>query len=503
MSHQSLTKEATRGIRALFLIQIFSTLSFSVLYSTLVLYATKGVHLNVSTALGITGSFVAFNFFLHLLGGYIGGRLISYRDLFCIGMGFQTLGCIIISLASVSSLYWGLAAFLTGCGLNVTCVNCMLTQLFDPHDKNRETAFLWNYSGMNIGFFIGFTMSGLFQISLNYTPLFYGAAFGNVIAFLITLVNWKTLKDVDTHYTHTSTKKKIPFFFGALFMICILTIVLRWLLDHATFSNEFILVIGLLMLLILATIAIQEKVQTARRKLWAFFVLTLASLIFWTLYQMAPMGLMLFLTNNVDRQFGSFLVPPQWFFDINTLIIIVGGPAMAYINRKMRERGHIIRIPVQFTLALFLIGIAFAILPIGIYFADGDGKTAFLWVIVSYILQSLGELFISPIGYAMVGQLIPRKLQGLMMGTWLMITGVAATLSNYFSQRTFKHVAKMSAHDTNPLFSETFNILGWSSILGGLILLILIPFLKKLIQEKSDKQHIKPHPYNAPEDTPH
>jgi POT family proton-dependent oligopeptide transporter len=112
-------------------------------------------------------------------------------------------------------------------------------------------------------------------------------------------------------------------------------------------------------------------------------------------------------------------------------------------------------------------------------------------------------LFISPIGYAMVGQLIPRKLQGLMMGTWLMITGVAATLSNYFSQRTFKHVAKMSAHDTNPLFSETFNILGWSSILGGLILLILIPFLKKLIQEKSDKQHIKPHPYNAPEDTPH
>jgi len=503
MSYQTLTKHASRGMKALFLIQVFSTLSFSVLYSTLVLYATKGLQLDASIAIGITGSFVAFNFFLHLLGGYIGGRFISYRDLFCIGMVFQAIGCIVIAFLSIESLFWGLAAFLTGCGLNVTCVNCMLTQLFDPNDKNRETAFLWNYSGMNIGFCIGFTMSGIFQIERAYGPLFYTAAAGNAIAFIIAALNWKILHDVDTHYAHAPAKKKQLFFLTGLFMIVILTVVMRWLLDHATFSNDFILIVGLLMLIVIAGIAIQERTREARKKLWAFFILILASLIFWTLYQMAPMGLMLFLTNNVDRRFGEFIVPPQWLLNINTLIIIVGGPTMAYLNRQMRKRGHIIRIPVQFTLALFLIGIAFAILPIGIYFANENGMTAFYWIIICYVLQSLGELFISPIGYAMIGQLIPCKLQGLMMGTWLMIVGVAATLSNYFSQMTFKDVTATNPVETNPLFSETFNILGWGSIFGGLILLILVPFVKKLIQEKTDKPHVEPHPYNAPEDTPH
>src|SRR5690349_23585844 len=84
------------GAGALFLIQIFSTLSFSVLYSTLILYATKGLHMNDTLATSITGSFIALNYFLHLLGGYIGGRYLSYRSLFSIWMVSQVLGCLLI-----------------------------------------------------------------------------------------------------------------------------------------------------------------------------------------------------------------------------------------------------------------------------------------------------------------------------------------------------------------------------------------------------------------------
>src|SRR5438093_12426414 len=81
------------GAGALFFIQMFSTLAFSVLYSTLVLYTTNGLKLSDSVATGITASFVAFNYALHLLGGYIGGRFLSYRSLFCIGMVLQMTGC--------------------------------------------------------------------------------------------------------------------------------------------------------------------------------------------------------------------------------------------------------------------------------------------------------------------------------------------------------------------------------------------------------------------------
>src|SRR3990167_1662100 len=94
------------GAGALFLIQMFSTLGFSVLYSTLVLYATKGLHMSDMLATSITGSFVALNYFLHLLGGYIGGRFLSNRSLFSLGMIAQMLGCVLIAVPDPTFLLW-------------------------------------------------------------------------------------------------------------------------------------------------------------------------------------------------------------------------------------------------------------------------------------------------------------------------------------------------------------------------------------------------------------
>ena len=123
-------------------------------------------------------------------------------------------------------------------------------------------------------------------------------------------------------------------------------------------------------------------------------------------------------------------------------------------------------------------------LPIGIYFANAQGYVNFNWILISYILQSIGELFISPIGYAMVGQLAPVHLQGLMMGTWLMITGVAATLSGYFSNMALGSTHSTDPLLTNPSFSHTFGLLGYSAIATGIVLLIFIPLITRLTQEK-------------------
>jgi POT family proton-dependent oligopeptide transporter len=311
MSHPPLTKEKKRGIRALFLTQIFSTLSYSVLYSTLVLFTTKGLKLGADAAVAITGTFVAFNYFLHLLGGYIGGRYLSYRLLFCIGMLAQTIGCAILALINVESLFWGLAIFLTGCGLNVTCVNCMLTQLFDPDDKNRETAFLWNYSGMNIGFFVGFTMSGFFQLGQDYTLLFMTAGVSNLFAMGVILTHWKPLRDVGTHLAHATASRQFRLGAIGVIIIAFLGLALRWLLNHATFSNEFIIIVGAIMFVVIGGIAFRQRMEDGGRKIWAFLILAFASLIFWTLYQMAPMGLTLFYIHNVDHTFMGFTIPPQ------------------------------------------------------------------------------------------------------------------------------------------------------------------------------------------------
>ena len=284
-----------KGAGALFLIQIFSTLSFSVLYSTLILYATKGLKMNDTLATSITGSFIALNYFLHLLGGYMGGRYLSYRSLFSFAMISQIIGCLLISVPDQTFLLWGLAAFLGGCGLNVTCINCMVTQLFEPDDKRREAAFLWNYSGMNVGFFIGFSISGYFHLQQAYQQLFILSAIGNIIALTLALYNWKTLKDRDTPFVDALAAVKKRSRLIGVGMIIALVFAIRGLLDQTTFCNQLIMVIGAAMLLFISILAFKQSNHAARNKMWAYVVLAGSSVIFWTLYQLAPIGLNLFI----------------------------------------------------------------------------------------------------------------------------------------------------------------------------------------------------------------
>src|ERR1700757_2602649 len=190
--------KAPEGTAALFFIQIFSTLGFAGLYSTLVLYATKHLHLGVKEATTLMGVFGAFNYGLHLFGGYLGGRFLSNRNLFVRGMALQVFWWACIATGTLAFFYVDLALFLTGSGLNVTCINMMLTQRFTPEDPRREGAFLWNYAGMNVGFFVGFSAAGHFQATESSSSLFIFATLGNFVAIILAFFNWKTLTDRNT-----------------------------------------------------------------------------------------------------------------------------------------------------------------------------------------------------------------------------------------------------------------------------------------------------------------
>src|SRR5438477_10763564 len=198
---------APEGTAALFFIQIFATLGFAVLYSTLVLYATKHLQLGVKAATTLMGVFGAFNYGLHLFGGYLGGRFLSNRNLFVGGMALQVFGCACIATGTLALVYVGLALILNVSGLNVTCINMMLTQRFTPEDPRREGAFLWNYAGMNVGFFVGFSVAGHFQSTESYSNLFIFATLGNFMAIIFAFFNWKTLTDRNTPLLDATPKQ--------------------------------------------------------------------------------------------------------------------------------------------------------------------------------------------------------------------------------------------------------------------------------------------------------
>jgi len=471
------------GAGALFFIQIFATLGFAVIYFTLDLYTTKHLHFSTAEAAAITGVFGAFNYGLHLFGGYLGGRFMSNRNLFIGGMVLQFFGSFCLSLGTVEMMYCGLALFLTGSGLNVTCLNMMLTQRFAPEDNRREGAFLWNYAGMNVGFLVGFVVAGYFQDQEDYTNMYRFATIGNFSAIVIAFINWRAIRDLSTPLLQKTREQfNLRFVAGTVIMLALVPL-LWYMLQHTGPTRYVVKGVSAFVALVLLYLAVTHRDKREQNNMWAYLILAVGSMVFWTLYQLTPSALQQFADNNVRLSVGSFKIAPVWVQNINTVVLVFGGPLMSALFVRLRARGWKIDVPRQFSASLILMGIGTLALPLGISLADSTGKVDFVWLFVFYVFQSFGELLISPVGYAMVGRLAPQKYQGIMMGAWMLQTGLASIFATDLASRIPEPTAGSAAQSTNPAYATLCSQLGWGTIGVGVVLILLIPFLGRLIKD--------------------
>jgi POT family proton-dependent oligopeptide transporter len=123
-------KEMPKGVFQINIIQIFSTVGYAVLMGLLNFYLTDHGGFTKTEANTLTASFFALNFLLHFLGGTLGGKFFSFRGLFLISLSLQVISMFMIAEHNQTIIIYGMALFITGAGLNVSCINMMLTQLF-------------------------------------------------------------------------------------------------------------------------------------------------------------------------------------------------------------------------------------------------------------------------------------------------------------------------------------------------------------------------------------
>ncbi len=338
---------------------------------------------------------------------------------------------------------------------------------------------------MNVGFFVGFAAAGYFQATESYASLFIFATLGNFVAIVLALASWKTLIDRNTPLLDATAKQfRMRLLAGSIIVLGLIPLI-WWLLQRP--GGTEILLKGICggVALTLIYLTVRHPDRRERRNMTAYLILTLGSLAFWSLYQMAPSGLMLFAVHNVDLMIGNVEIQPQWIQNINTVSIVVGGPMLAALFVRLRARGWRIDIPNQFATSLILMALAFLILPLGIKLAGADGKSAFSWLFASYVLQSIGELLLMPIGYAMIGKLAPKQYQGVMMGSWMLVTGLASLFAGDFSGM-IPEPKGTTAVATNPEYAQLFGALGLGALVVGVALIVLIPFLRKLITDKAE-----------------
>jgi POT family proton-dependent oligopeptide transporter len=161
-----------------------------------------------------------------------------------------------------------------------------------------------------------------------------------------------------------------------------------------------------------------------RRRLAVIVVLFLSSAMFWAGFEQAGSSLNLFADRFTDRMLGRFEVPTGWFQIFNPLFIITLAPVVASIWVALARRQRNPALPVKFALGLLLLGGGFLVMTVASRLALSGDRVWPTWLITTYLLHSVGELCLSPVGLSSVTKLAPPRLVGQMMGLWFLASAL-------------------------------------------------------------------------------
>jgi len=233
-----------------------------------------------------------------------------------------------------------------------------------------------------------------------------------------------------------------------------------------------------LMFIGLAVMLMAEGIRdgkVARDKVIAMMIIFTFNILFWMFFEQAGSSFTFLADEIVNRNLGSFVFPTAWFQSVNSVAIIVLAPIMAWLWVAMRNANP--SIPRKFGLGLIFNGLAFLLLMYALSsLVDANNKIPFWTLTTVYIIQSIGELCLSPIGLSMVTKLAPTRLVGLGMGGWFLSTGIGNNLAGIFASSVSGEGGMTTASALN---GYTFGF--WTLVGGGVLLFLVAPLVSKLM----------------------
>jgi POT family proton-dependent oligopeptide transporter len=209
----------------------------------------------------------------------------------------------------------------------------------------------------------------------------------------------------------------------------------------------------------------------------AAMILITFNVFFWTLFEQAGSSLTLFADRNTNRSvFGLFTLSAPQTQNFNPIAIVFLAPLMSILWGVLAKRNFEPSIPVKFAMALVGVGAGFLFLVWGTTFAGPDFKVGLWWLAGLYLIHSIAELAISPVGLSMITKLSIARIVGLMMGMWFLSISVAQYFAGVVAQ--FMSVETVGGQVTNlkvslETYTSVFTFIAWIAIAAGVVLFLL------------------------------
>ncbi len=425
------------------------------------------------------GAYLALVYAAAIFGGYVADRLIGYQRSILMGAAIMAAGLFLISFPNESVFKLGLATIIVGNGLFKPIISTLIGQLYRSDDARRDSGFTIFYMGINMGAFVAPILTGWLAESVfsdggvpAYKAVFIASGIGMAISLAWFWFGRGQLKGVGNPKTEASMGRVAMVFAGACAVIPVYYLLLT--------INAFALQLVLLALLIVpAIMLLREGIRegkVARDKVIAMLLIFWFNVLFWMFFEQAGSSFNFLADRIVDRDLGGWIFPVGWFQSVNSVAIIAFAPIIAWVWLKMGRVNP--SIPRKFGIGLVFNGLAFAVLMFALStLVDPDTLKIPFWTLTSvYVIQSIGELCLSPIGLSMTTKLAPSKLGGMAMGGWFLSIAIGNNLSGIFAG----HVSGEGGMTAESALSGyTF---GFYALVGaGLLLFVIAPLIQRLM----------------------
>jgi POT family proton-dependent oligopeptide transporter len=415
-------------------------------------------------------------------------------------LGLSGLGDLAYSRFGMSMFIMGLAVIVLGTGHFKPTVSVMVGQLYRKGDPRRDGAFTIFYMGINLGAFLCAFVCGTLGEKVGWHWGFAAAAVGMLLGLGLYMIGRPSLlRGIGEAPVGRATRKSLGFFllsvalaagFAALYhvgTVSKLGDLMAYLSAKPTLAYT---VIGVLLaaLALALVLFIAANAPEDRGPVVSIFIFMFFNAFFWLAFEQAGSSINVFTEQNTDRMIGSFEVPATWFQSVNAGFIFILAPIFAAIWTGLGRRKLNPSQPMKICLGLIFLGLGFVFMVIAGRIAIGGVAKAGMWLIITtYFWHTIGELCLSPTGLSYVTKAAPVRFVSLLMGVWF-ISSFIANLSGGLVAAQVEKIEKgeiaLPWHFGGK--ADFFFLFVVTSIGAGVLIGLLTPLLKKLIQGRED-----------------
>ena len=372
------------GLRVLFFTEMWERFGFYILMAIFVLYMDQEFGWSDERKADFYGIFLGAVYFLPILGGWLGDRVLGHRQTIRLGAGLMVAGYLALAVSSLESLwafYAGLVLVSTGTGIFKSNMSVTVGSLYETTPTLKDSGFNIYYMGVNLGAAIApIAATVIHAVYDSYRVSFAAAAVGMVIAIITYEVGKKRLPE--TRHRDTAA----PGVTGAPGEA------------NAREDRERILTLGILFLIVI---------------------------FFWIAFYQNGFALTLFAQRATIT---SDILKPETYQFFNPFFILLLTPLMVGYFTRRAARGTEPASAVKIFLGMFISGFSMLVMVFA-SLAGGDldqNIMSPLWLVGSYFVVTLAEILVSPMGQSYVTKVAPPRMRGLMIGCWFGATAVGS-----------------------------------------------------------------------------